>query len=354
MKKLHLYTIKGVLFFSIIALVFTACDSWTETESLEIKQPSVSEILYKKYLENLRSYKESDHKQVIVTFDNSEKNPFSLSQHIASIPDSIDVVSLMYPNNLATWEIDEILEARLEKGIKFILSVSFDALKTEYDNIIQERESLIEKLDEGKDEPEALPDFPSYMVASLRTSISLVQKYDYDGVCFGYLGKSTTHMTEVEKNDYENHHNAFVNVIKDWNNTNSNKLLFFEGKPQNLLDSSFLPSCEQIIIPCNLVNAKYEVEYNIYSAIVDGVPTDRFTVSVEIPSLDSSDLKTGYWNNGNSVAIAEASRWVAENHTGFKASGIMIYNVGNDYHNQNRTYHYSKMAIDNINPSVQN
>ena len=97
-------------------LAFVSCDDWTDVESIDIKQPNIEEQnpeLYTKYLENLRQYKESEHKQVYAWFNNSEKSPFSLAHHLKSPPDSIDAVSLNYPDNLSDWEIKEISDIQL-------------------------------------------------------------------------------------------------------------------------------------------------------------------------------------------------------------------------------------------------
>ena len=91
---------------------FVSCDDWTDVESISIKQPGIEEQnpeLYTKYLENLRQYKaDTEHKKVYAWFDNSEKNPASRAQHITSLPDSIDIVGLMCPSELATFEKEEI------------------------------------------------------------------------------------------------------------------------------------------------------------------------------------------------------------------------------------------------------
>ena len=61
-------------------------------------------------MENLRQYKaDTEHKKVYAWFDNSEKNPSSYAQHITSLPDSIDIVGLMYPSELAAFEKEEII-----------------------------------------------------------------------------------------------------------------------------------------------------------------------------------------------------------------------------------------------------
>ena len=79
-------------------LAFVSCDDWTDVESIDIKQPNIEEQnpeLYTKYLENLRQYKESEHKIVYVQFDNTHKGYQSRADHLTDLPDSIDIISLL-------------------------------------------------------------------------------------------------------------------------------------------------------------------------------------------------------------------------------------------------------------------
>ena len=49
----------------VAAVSFAACSDWTETESLDMKNPSLETQnpgLYKQYLEALRTYKAGEHK----------------------------------------------------------------------------------------------------------------------------------------------------------------------------------------------------------------------------------------------------------------------------------------------------
>ena len=338
----------------IASFLFSSCDDWTENEPLDINQPRIEDenpALYAEYLESLREYKKSDHKTIFVSFDNKEKQPFNRAQHINVIPDSTDIVSLLFPNSLVDRELEEMNETRDQKGTKFVFTISFDAIKLNY---IQLKDAENKAKEEDQEITSSLPTFINYMVDSLHNSFALVKKYNYDGVCFSYNGKSILHMTEMEKSEYMSYHNAFIGILKDWSSRNKDKMVLFQGEPQNLLDKSFLPDCKFIIIPCTGAGNASKLTYNILSAAVDGVPTDRFIVAVETISLDPADMKTGYWADGETHSVEGASIWVAAEHDGFKVTGMGIYNVGNDFFSPDRVYHHTRMAIDNINPSLKN
>ena len=351
----NLYINKRALYLLGVAItaMFSACSDWTENEALEIDQPNIADknpALYADYLESVKAYKNSDHKCLYVTFDNHEKVPFNRAQHISVIPDSVDIVSLTYPANLTAWEQSEMEETSMDKGTKFIFTIGFDAIKLKYDKMVADQKAA----KEGDAALPELPGFTTYLVDSLQSSLSLVKKYKYDGICFGYKGKSILHMTDEEKVEYMNYHNAFIGILKDWSNRNSDKMILFEGKPQNLLDKSFLPSCKYLIISCADAGNTSKLSYNIYSANVEGVPNDRFIVGVETTSLDPSDVKTGYWADGETRAIEGTSIWVAAEYADFTVAGMGIYNVSNDYFSTGRVYQYTRDAIDIINPSLKN
>lgn len=338
----------------IASFLFSSCDDWTENEALDINESGIeaeNPALYADYLENLRAYKNSDHKSIFVSFNNKEKQPYNRAQHINVIPDSTDIVSLIDPNNLVEREIEEINETRVNKGTKFVFTLSFDAIKLSY-SLLKDAENNANE--DGEEITSSLPSFINYMVDSLHNSFSLVNKYNYDGVCFAYEGKSILHMTETEKAEYMSYHNAFIGILKDWSKRNTDKMILFQGKPQNLLDKSFLPDCKYIIIPCSGAGNRSKLTYNIYSAAVEGVPTDKFIVAVETISLDPADVKTGYWADGETLSLEGTSVWVAAEHADFTVVGMGIYNVSNDFFSSERVYHYTRRAIDNINPSLKN
>ncbi len=351
MKRYLKYTLGTACLFSLLGM--TSCDDWTEMESMDLSAPSVEEqnpALYQSYLENLRTYKISDHKYTYVWFDNSEKEPFSRAQHINVVPDSVDVVALMHPNNLSHWEYAEMLEVREKKGTKFIFTISFDGIKATYNELKKEHDALVADAKEGDVIPE-FPSFITYLTNEMNASVQLVAKYNYDGLSFGFLGKSILHMSDAEKVEYTNYHNLFVGIFKDWIARNPSKLFVFEGKPQNLLDKSFLQACKHIVLPCRGAKNGYQLAYEVQMATVEGVPADRFVIQAEMTSMDKSDEKTGYWADG-SLAIQGTSLWCASVHDGYAIQGMGVYNVGNDYFTLPRLYGNTRLAIDVLNPAV--
>lgn len=333
-----------IFLFSLITgcLLLTSCSDWTDDESVDIKQPTNPN--YSKYLENLRAYKKSDHKVVYAWFDNSEKAPYSRGQHISDIPDSVDVVTVMYPDALADFEVKEIGALQKDKGMKVLYTISYDVIKKAYEQMVKD--------ETDKDPAYQAPAFLDYLSKNVEELLTLSSTYNYDGIIVGYKGQSTVYMTTDEKTEYITNQNAFISKIKTWYDNNNTKMLVYEGSPQFLLDKSLLTSCEHIILNTIGVASAVELSIRTSEAMVEDVPTDRFVVVASTTSLDVADKKTGYY--GEDRALIEAAYWVTEAGNGYTKAGLGIYNIQNDYYNISQVYQYAKKSINIMNPTPTN
>jgi len=333
-----------ILLLSLIAggFLFTSCSDWTEDESVDIKVP-VSPA-YAKYLESLRTYKSSNHKQVYAWFDNSEKVPYSRGQHMSDVPDSIDFVVLMYPESLATFELEDMQTLQNDKGTKIVYSVSYDVILKTYEQMVKD--------ELAQNESYVAPEFIPYMKKNVQSLLNLSETYNYDGIIVSYRGLSTIYMTEKEKETYSENQQAFLSQVSTWYSSNSSKMIVFEGSPQFLEDKSLLASCKHIILNTLTIDNATELSVLVSEAMVTGVPTDRFIVAANATSIDTSDKKTGYY--GDDRAIIEAAYWVTETADGYTKAGLGIYNIQNDYYNIAKVYQYAKESINIMNPAPTN
>lgn len=58
--KIYRNSFKGIMIAAFSMLALSACSDWTETESIDLGQPDITNQnpeLYAKYLQNLREYK---------------------------------------------------------------------------------------------------------------------------------------------------------------------------------------------------------------------------------------------------------------------------------------------------------
>jgi len=375
MKKIFKHILAlPILGVAVLGLI-TSCSDWTEQEQLTIDQVDIQEqnpALYAQYSANLKAYKQSAHKQVIVWFDNVASIAQGRVDNVTALPDSVDLVVMTSPDNLPDWQIEDMAQVRETKGTQFLLPFDFDQVKLKYDlwkadvdaantaahaKAIADAAALSEESGETV-EPEAveeiaIPTFENYLVDSLNVSVSLVDKYHYDGMAFSYKGKGINLMTSAEKAQYLNYHNLFIGIVNDWVTRQPNTTFVFQGYPQNLLMKDFLVNASLIVIPCRTESAESGLSYQAILASVEGVPTDRLAVQIETNSLDDTDLNTGYWNAGTVSALTGAAQWSASLHDGFTIAGLGIYNVNNDYYTTGLTYSTVRGAINIINPSTK-
>lgn len=338
-------TLYAICLLASVSLV--GCSDWTEVEGLNVNQPTIetqNPELYAKYLESIRVYKSSSHKCTYVWFDNSSKVPSNRARHLITVPDSVDVIVLMHPDKLIDRELQEMDQVRATRGTKVIYSLNYDEIKLAFDSRIKAK-----SVAEGDEDL-----FLKYLNDTVSYVLSLADKYKYDGIIAGFKGKSTDHMTEGQIKVYKAYESAFFGAVKEWYEKHSDKMLVFEGMPQYLSDKDFLKGCKHIIIPCKDVDNNALLSYRILMAKAEGVPADRFVVSVQTNSLDPRDSKTGIWSDGKTRSITAAAFWVAAAKDP-SIAGMGIYNVSNDYFNSELIfkYKYTREAISILNPSIK-
>lgn len=337
---------KKIIYLIIsIVIALSSCSDWTDTESLDINSPEVEHqnpALYKKYLESLRKYKESEHNVVYAWIENQNSAlPTNPSLRVQNLPDSIDYIVYKNPKNLADWEVKEMESVRENKGSKFLVQIDFDEVLANHISL--------EKENDGSP---TTPSFMTLLINETENIINAINQYNYDGLIVGYKGKRTTHMTEDEKKEYLNYQTAFMTIVENWFTNNKDKMLVFAGSPINVLYNFDFNSCKHIIIRTEAQSSANAVANELMLNITEGVPTDRYVVTAEAAPLDNPKETTGYWPNGMKAVIGTAD-WIITDHKNFNVVGIGIYNVNNDYYNRSLLYPTVRSAISTLNPSLK-
>lgn len=189
----------------------SSCD--TDVEPVDINQPGIERQnpeLYQRYLASIRAYKASNHKIMMVWFDNSQAVPFTQAQHINAIPDSVDYVVLTQPSMMTEQLLQEIDEVRNQKGMKVVFQISCDDIKAAYE--AQKKAFMAKSENAGK----KFRDFNGFLVDSVNTQLHLVDKYNYDGVIMGFNAKLTHYLNDQEKAEAIALENVFLGISKDW------------------------------------------------------------------------------------------------------------------------------------------
>lgn len=336
----------------MMTIIFVACSDWTDTESVKIKESDIEKDdpeLYAKYLANLRNYRNSDHKVAYVWFNNKKDMPKSRGEQISAIPDSVDVVNLMNPDELSSWVTDDMESVRKNKAMRFVYTISHPDLEKEYEQHLSEKEG--EEGEAIESEEETGDSFLAYTDDFVERKLALAGKYGYDGISVLFYGKNTNHLTQKEKEAWLAREAAFMSKITDWVNNNSNKLFIFEGYPQNLTDKSVLQKAEFIVIRTESLKYASGLTFQVLQTIEEGVPADRFVVTVS--AKDFTDDKIGYYFDANNElvpAIPVAAEWVDTYEQAFSKAGLGILNAQNDYYSGSNSYMNIRNAINKMNP----
>lgn len=357
----------AVAVFATMALF--SCSDWTETESLGIKNPTLEEensALYEAYINSLNEYKGSEHKVVITKFDNKQSDPSGQGERIAALPDSVDYVILNDADNLNSATVQDMQDIR-KKGTRTLFSIDYSVIEKDYKAFI-ENEGAGETPDNGADttegnEGEVEPEvdgFLEFCGQRMDYYLGLYQKYGYDGINVIYSGIDPLALPEADKLQLEARQQLFFGRIEEWKNANANAVLFFEGKPQNLLyDKALLKKASFIIIPVEDAVNREDILFAVNMSLVEGVPADRFIFGVTIPSLTDSKDKTGYFEaqeNGKLMyAVKGAALVVISSNDKFVQAGLCISRSQNDYYfGVKSNYKNIKEAISIMNPSPLN
>ena len=324
----------------------SSCD--TDVEPVDINQPGIERQnpeLYQRYLASIRAYKASNHKMMMVWFDNSQAVPFTQAQHINAIPDSVDYVVLTQPSMMTKQLLQETDEVRNQKGMKVVFQISCDDIKAAYE--AQKKAFIAKNENAGK----KFRDFNGFLVDSVNTQLHLVDKYNYDGVIMGFNAKLTSYLNDQEKAEAIALENVFLGISKDWKARHPNKELIMMGRPQHVADKSLLEQARYLIIPSQDEKSVSGVDYLVRKAAVEGVPTDKFIIMANNKSIDETDTKTGYW--GKTLAMHGIAKFVAADHIGYTCAGMGLLNANVDYYNASFTYPNLRKVISTINPTVK-
>lgn len=353
------HTLTTTLLCLFVAGALAACSDWTETESLDIRHPDLPTDhpeRYARYLESLKAYKASDHKVVYAWFDNSVKVPMTRAHHLDAIPDSVDIVSLLHPEELCSRELAEMKTLRT-KSTRIIFTFRYDDILARWES----SQTPAPEADGGTADggAESAPDgFLTFLAARTDALLQLVDTYGYDGVAVDYTPLATHFMEPEERARQTARQELFVARLKAWTAAHPDKLFVYEGEPAWLADKSLLERCRYIVLHQTRATTAYALSRAVRMSLREGVPTDRFIVGVAPVPPDANDPTTGRFADadGNLTlrALTEAAVWVTAPEAGYTKAGLGIYDIQNDFYNTSLIYKYTREAIDILNPAPKN
>ena len=317
----------------------TACSDWTDPEPVNNKYQGIGEAdpdNYAKYLANLREYRNNGHKKVYAWFDN-QASFTSQADHVASVPDSIDVLVLHNPGKVNDNVLNEMVEKRSNTGMQMAYTVDYAAMRKNWQNQKEQADA----------DGAPFPAWSDFMTDSLATALSYAQTYGFNRLIVAYDGQNPASMTSTELADYTAEQNAFVGVAVNWAKSHS-VAYDLMGIPANILDKTVLDNAGVIFLS-ETASATNTNEMNtiIGRATAAGVPTGKFGVMTALPVLDKNQATVGYW--GTNYTAVTVARWMRNSADGVSALGMT--NLYDGYYNTTFQYPVCRVAIQTLNPA---
>ncbi|WP_417015569.1 glycoside hydrolase family 18 [Alistipes sp.] len=369
-RNIKIYSLSAV---AAATLLLGSCSDWTDSESLEIRRPSLeaqNPALYAQYVAALRAYKEGDHKLTYVIMENEAgMAPQSQNQRLTSYPDSVDFICMTQPENLAA-EYAAEMETVREKGTRVVYEIDYARLEEEWtalqaaqqpEETPSEEQSLSQAGQEDEAQSETPSDesqatFESFAAERLAELLACCDAYGFDGVTFTYEGPVLSGLTQTQVEALKSRLALLFEGLSEWRTVHPGKLLFFRGRPDNLPDGSFLGDCSYVIVTAESATSGEELSVELLRACVEGVPTDRLMIGVTTPATDDAD-EAGYFSQTDAAgdplaAMVGAASWVVAP-SEYGLLGVAINHASNDYYNLNLVYANIRRAIHIMNPTPE-
>lgn len=332
---------KKTLIYGVVALAsamgLTGCSDWTDPKACDLRYDDITEVnpgAYARYLAGLRAYRANDHKRVYAWFDNKASFT-SQADHVAIVPDSIDVLVLNHPEALSQGTLDEINRKRSDTGMQTAYVVSYAAIRRAFDT--------------KKELGTYAGEWSTFMADSLQIALSYFQGGGFDRLICSYDGRDMTAYPEADRAAYAADQKAFLGAFSTWCDNNIDKGFDFYGIPANLTDASALLSRAGMIFLSETATATNADEFSAILArnAVSGIPSSRFGIVAQLPVLDPTQADLGYWGS-------DYSSWVAARRCRVLPVGALgLLNLSDDYYQPAFIYPVCRGAIQILNPAAK-
>ena len=194
-------------------------------------------------------------------------------------------------------------------------------------------------VDDAPEEEPVAVEFRQFLTDTLAYSLSLVNKYHYDGICIKYKGKLPIYMTDDEKKEYKENENNFINMVNDWKERNEEKILLFSGNPENLYEGGFiLEKCNTIFISGEQATSESELSYLLSQSYLPDYG-EKYGAIADV--------------NNENLSLQVFGQWAVKQHSGNELNGVGVYDVSSDYYSSGYNYKNVREMISILNPSVK-
>lgn len=357
MKRIFRY-ITSAMAVAALGITLTACDDWTDTESIDLNYGTTDTAdpeAYAKYTANLRAYRQLPHTLVYAWVDNAAAGFGSQAHRLTALPDSIDVIVLQNVTNLTDQMMEDMKQVREVKGMQIIYCIDYAAIKADWtlkcEELAAKRLAFVSENGDEAEIPAELqdPDFKEFMTQAWSDQLAYFNAGGFDGLMAAFDGKGTTYMSEEEKQEYYAQANLFMGIMNDWHKRNPGKVIDYFGTPEYTTDMAVAADFRTMFISATAT----ATSANQLSLYLEGAKT---TVAVEklgaaayIHAIDTdADPKTGFYADGT-AAIDGLTGWAPSHHLG----AVGVFNIANDYYLTAGQYSSVRKLIQAVNPVIK-
>lgn len=352
MSNIHDYSkwIAAWCWCAVCATALCGCGDWTEDRSVEIETSETNTGKlpgYGEYLTRLRAYKKTDHLITMGWFDNSRKEPVSQGDLLSVVPDSVDIISLLCPDDLTPREREQMNVLQTERGTKVIYTIDCVGFEAGFNRAKSEAEEAGIPFERN---------FFEELGGFMDDRLALLDRYPYDGLSVHYEGYWSEFVTPEEQSYLEQTQDIIFGRIVEAADKprNRERLFVFEGTPQYVVRQYYWPVFDYIVIRTHDKTSIGDVQYKVNTSIRNGVPDEKIIVTA-IPACPyESDESRGYFiQDGVEVsAIEVVAEWVTVPTPAYVKAGMGIYLINHDYYwPGGGDYRHVRNAINTMNPS---
>lgn len=311
-------TVATSLIIALIMMVagFTSCDDWNIPQPVEIDVKTPKEQnpeLWAHYMDVLKNYKQSKHFIVYGRFNNGAEKPAGAGQLLRSMPDSLDVVSLVNADKMTGFDRADIAVVQ-EKSTKVLYCVNFAAKSAELS-------------DAGK------------LGAFLDKAVADAAELNMDG--FSFTGIPLYGGSEAERAWRKEAAKLIVQKLSAVAGAGKEKLLVFEGNPAFVAEED-IAKLSYVALDTektgNITDLKLQVSLALSHK---GLSKDKLLLTA-LPDGEITNEE-----NVKKPAIAELTDRVAALGP---LAGMAIADIDKDYYDPAKSYSRTRQAIRLMNP----
>lgn len=315
--------IKTCLYALFMLLTWEGCN--TDIENIPIQKPAIGSD---EYYANLRAYKKSNHQLAFGWFGGWKAQGAANSKYLASVPDSVDLISIWGAwSNLTPEQIADLRYVQEVKGTKVMFTTFAHDIPAPFEAT-----------------KEGIETYASALCDS-------VDKYGYDGLDLDYepgyggvgpLVSGAGHMDNME---------IFVRKLSERLGpaSGTNKLLAIDGVPYHL-NIGLAQLFNYGIVQAYYCTSYSNLQSRFNNADANGWKPEQY--------IFTEDFERG-WRTGGSEYRDEEGRTMPSllgmayfQPTQGKKGGCGSYHMEYEYNHSDKEYKYLRQAIQIMNPAI--